>query len=53
MLYLVENGGVFGFAEAGYSAPIVTAIVAEAVATLLLVPVAAIELLDLAPLSAS
>src|SRR5262245_16110542 len=53
VLYLAENGGVFGFAEAGYSAPIVTAIVAEAVATLLLVPVAAIELLGLTPLSAS
>jgi hypothetical protein len=44
-LFLAENGGVFGFAEHGYSTPIVIAIVAEAIATVLLAPVAAIKLL--------
>jgi hypothetical protein len=53
VLFLAENGGVFGFAEAGYSTPIMVAIISEALTTLLLVPVAAIELLGFEPLSAS
>jgi hypothetical protein len=44
ILFLAENGGVFGFAEAGYSTPIVVAMISEAVATVLLAPVAAIKL---------
>jgi hypothetical protein len=45
ILLLAENGGVFGFAEDGYATPIIVAIIAEAVATVLLAPVAAIKLI--------
>jgi hypothetical protein len=41
---IAENGTIFGFAEDGYSTPIVVAIVAEAITTVLLAPVAALAL---------
>ena len=46
-LLLAENGGVFGFAEAGYSTPIIVAIISEAIATMLLAPVAMVKLLGI------
>jgi hypothetical protein len=45
-LLLAENGGVFGFAEHSYTTPIVVAIVAEAMVTVFLAPVAAIKLVS-------
>jgi hypothetical protein len=48
-IFIAENGTLFGFTEAGYySTPIVVAIVAEAVTTVLLAPVAAIKLVGAA-----
>jgi hypothetical protein len=49
IVLLAENGTVFGFAEDGYSTPIIVAIVAEAIATIVLAPVAAIKLLGMRP----
>ena len=43
-LYISETGTLFGFAEDGYSTPIVIAIVAEIATVLLLTPVAAVSI---------
>jgi hypothetical protein len=43
-LFVSENGTLFGFSEAGYSTAIVLAIIAEALAIVLLAPVAAVTL---------
>lgn len=43
-LFISENGGLFGFSEAGYRAAIVVAIIAEAATIALLVPVAVLNL---------
>jgi hypothetical protein len=43
-LFISESQPLFGFMEAGYSTPIVIAIVSEAITTILLVPVAAASL---------
>jgi hypothetical protein len=43
-LFVSENGTLFGFSETGYSTAIVLAIIAEALAIVLLAPVAAVSL---------
>jgi multisubunit Na+/H+ antiporter MnhG subunit len=43
-LFVSENGTLFGFSETGYSTAIVLAIIAEALAIVLLAPVAAVTL---------
>jgi hypothetical protein len=43
-LFVSENGTLFGFRESGYGTAIVLAIIAEALAVLLLAPVAALSL---------
>ena len=43
-LFISESQPLFGFMEAGYSTPILIAIAAEAITTILLVPVAATNL---------
>ena len=43
-LFISESQPLFGFMEDGYSSPIVIAIAAEAITTILLVPVAAADL---------
>jgi hypothetical protein len=43
-LFVSENGTLFGFAETGYRTVIVLAIIAEALAIVLLAPVAAVSL---------
>lgn len=43
-LFISESQPLFGFMEGGYSTPIVIAIAAEAITTILLVPVAAASL---------
>jgi hypothetical protein len=43
-LLVSESGSLFGFSEAGYSTPIVLAIIAEVLAVALLAPVAAVSL---------
>jgi hypothetical protein len=43
-LFISENGTLFGFSETGYRTVIVVAIVAEALAIVLLAPVAAVSL---------
>jgi hypothetical protein len=42
-LFISENAALFGFSEIGYSTAIVLAIIAEAVAVVLLAPVAAVS----------
>jgi hypothetical protein len=43
-LFVSENGTLFGFSETGYGTAIVLAIIAEALAVVLLAPVAAVSL---------
>jgi hypothetical protein len=43
-LFVSESSSLFGFSEAGYSTPIVLAIIAEVLAVVLLAPVAAVSL---------
>lgn len=43
-LFVSENGTLFGFSETGYRAVVVLAIIAEALAVVLLAPVAAVSL---------
>jgi hypothetical protein len=43
-LFVSENGSLFGFSETGYGTAIVLAIIAEALAVVLLAPVAALSL---------
>ena len=43
-LFISESGGLFGFTESGYRAPVIVAIVAEAAAIALLGPVATVTL---------
>lgn len=43
-LFVSENGTLFGFSETGYGTAIVLAIIAEALAIVLLAPVAAVSL---------
>jgi hypothetical protein len=43
-LFVSENGTLFGFSETGYGTVIVLAIIAEALAVVLLAPVAAVSL---------
>jgi hypothetical protein len=43
-LFISENGRLFGFSETGYGTAIIIAIVAEALAVMLLAPVAALSL---------
>jgi hypothetical protein len=43
-LFVSETGALFGFSETGYSTAIVLAIIAEAIAVVLLAPVAAVNL---------
>lgn len=43
-LFISENGGLFGFTESGYRAPVVVAIVAEAATITMLGPVAAAKI---------
>jgi hypothetical protein len=43
-LFISENGKLFGFSETGYRTVIVLAIIAEALAVVLLAPVAAVSL---------
>jgi multisubunit Na+/H+ antiporter MnhG subunit len=43
-LFVSESGALFGFSETGYGTPIVLAIIAEALAIVLLAPVAAVSL---------
>jgi multisubunit Na+/H+ antiporter MnhF subunit len=43
-LLISESGGFFGFAESGYRAPIVVAIIAEAATVALLGPIATVSL---------
>lgn len=48
-LFISESQPLFGFMEHGYSAPIVIAIAAEAITTILLVPVAVAQLRQAVP----